>query len=188
MTEKSRRVIVGIDVGSVSVDTFFVDEAGTMLGGEYTRHHGQPDGVLADRLSLVEGLYKIVGVAATGAGAKRLERSIGALAVNEVVAQVEAAKAFYPHVRSIIDIGGQDSKFIQLERDSHAGTDAIRLKDFSVSSMCASGTGSFLDQQSSRLGLSIEREFGEAALRSLHPGRIAGRCSVFAKSDMIHLQ
>ena len=54
--------------------------------------------------------------------------------------------------------------------------------------MCASGTGSFLDQQATRLGLDIETEFGEAALRSRAPARIAGRCSVFAKSDMIHLQ
>ena len=101
-------------------------------------------------------------------------------------APLTAASSRYPQARSVIDIGGQDSKYIQLEPAGEG--DGLRLKDFSVSSMCASGTGSFLDQQATRLGLDIETEFGEAALRSRAPARIAGRCSVFAKSDMIHLQ
>jgi len=188
MMKISRQVLVGVDIGSVSVDTVILDESGTLLDGEYTRHHGQPDVVLVERLHAIEEQYDVVGVTATGTGAKRLERLTGILAVNEVVAQVEAAKALYPHVRSIIDIGGQDSKYIQLEADPAKGKGHIRLKDFAVSSMCASGTGSFLDQQAARLDFPIEQEFGEAALRSQQPARIAGRCSVFAKSDMIHLQ
>ncbi len=64
----------------------------------------------------------------------------------------------------------------------------IKLSDFVLNSLCAAGTGSFLDQQAKRIGVSIEKEFGELALQSKEPPRIAGRCSVFAKSDMIHLQ
>lgn len=180
------KTIMGIDIGSVSVDIVLLNPRGKIIYGKYTRHHGQPDKILAKQLCEVEQNHVICMAAATGSGAKRLERLTGIHAVNEVVAQMEAAKAFYPHVRSIIDIGGQDSKYIQLEQNENAKN--IRLKDFSISSMCASGTGSFLDQQATRLGLSIEHEFGESALRSLHPARIAGRCSVFAKSDMIHLQ
>jgi len=76
---------------------------------------------------------------------------------------------------------GEDSKLIIL------GDDSYSIKDFYMNSVCAAGTGSFLDQQAERLRLSIE-EFSELSLKSQRPPRIAGRCSVFAKSDMIHLQ
>ena len=78
-------------------------------------------------------------------------------------------------------MGGEDSKLILLRKDNGS------VKDFSMNSVCAAGTGSFLDQQAERLRLTIE-EFSDLALRSKKPPRIAGRCSVFAKSDMIHLQ
>ncbi|MFO7594773.1 MAG: acyl-CoA dehydratase activase [Desulfocurvibacter africanus] len=181
-------LVLGLDVGSTSVDVVLLDHAANRIHGRYIRHHGQPDKALAEELREIERRHPIAMAAVTGSGAKRLHRLLGAWPVNEVVAQLEAAKAFYPHVRSIIDIGGYDSKYIQLEQDDTEEVTTLRIKDFSVSSMCASGTGSFLDQQATRLGLPIEREFGEAALRSRHPARIAGRCSVFAKSDMIHLQ
>ncbi|MEM2922713.1 MAG: acyl-CoA dehydratase activase, partial [Candidatus Bathyarchaeia archaeon] len=99
--------------------------------------------------------------------------------VNEIVAISRAISRHYPEVKSVIDIGGEDSKFILLENG--------RIKDFSMNALCAAGTGSFLDQQASRLRFTIE-EFGEIALRAKHIPRIAGRCTVFAKSDMIHLQ
>ena len=73
-----------------------------------------------------------------------------------------------------------------IERDS--STQQTKVSDFSMNTMCAAGTGSFLDQQATRLGVAIEKEFGELALKSKNPPRIAGRCSVFAKTDMIHLQ
>ncbi|SHJ55796.1 acyl-CoA dehydratase activase [Halodesulfovibrio aestuarii] len=178
-------LILGIDVGSVSIDIVLLSQSHTIQYGSYTRHHGQPDTVLYTKLSELEKDYSFSTVAITGTGAKRLAALLGGHAVNEVVAQVEAANNFYPQARAIIDIGGQDSQYIQLE-ETEKGT--LRLKDFSVSSMCASGTGSFLDQQAARLNLSIDTEFAREALRSSHPARIAGRCSVFAKSDMIHLQ
>jgi len=103
--------------------------------------------------------------------------------VNEIIAQTKAVQHFYPEVKTIIDVGGEDSKLILLEEERGLS----RIKDFSMNTLCAAGTGSFLDQQASRLGLTIE-EFGQLALKSENPPRIAGRCSVFAKSDMIHLQ
>ncbi|MDI6637365.1 MAG: acyl-CoA dehydratase activase, partial [Bacillota bacterium] len=84
-----------------------------------------------------------------------------------------------PDVRTVIEIGGQDSKIIIL-RDG-------AVLDFAMNTVCAAGTGSFLDQQAARLGVPIER-FGELALMSTTPVRIAGRCAVFAESDMIHKQ
>jgi predicted CoA-substrate-specific enzyme activase len=83
-------------------------------------------------------------------------------------------------------MGGEDSKLILLDYDESSKEAA--LKDFSMNTICAAGTGSFLDQQAKRLRIDIEDEFGELALKSENPPRIAGRCSVFAKSDMIHLQ
>lgn len=178
--------ILGLDIGSISVDVVLLDGLGTPLYSRYVRHHGQPDKVLCAELEALERTHAGIAAAVTGTGADRVGRLLGACAVNEVIAQVAAASFRYPQARSVIDIGGQDSKYIQLEPAGEG--DGLRLKDFSVSSMCASGTGSFLDQQATRLGLDIETEFGEAALRSRAPARIAGRCSVFAKSDMIHLQ
>src|SRR5512146_360800 len=78
-----------------------------------------------------------------------------------------------------------EAKIIRLVPDSSLG--GVKIEDFSMNTACAAGTGSFLDQQASRLHLTIE-EFSEIALRSKTPPRVAGRCSVFAKSDMIHLQ
>ena len=82
-------------------------------------------------------------------------------------------------------MGGEDAKLITLARDSASG--GVKIEDFSMNTACAAGTGSFLDQQANRLHLTIE-EFSAIALKSKTPPRVAGRCSVFAKSDMIHLQ
>ncbi len=83
-------------------------------------------------------------------------------------------------------MGGEDSKLILLRWDEASNCPV--LEDFSMNMLCAAGTGSFLDQQANSLKISIEDEFGRLAMKSKNPPRIAGRCSVFAKSDMIHLQ
>jgi predicted CoA-substrate-specific enzyme activase len=98
---------------------------------------------------------------------------------NEITAQAVAALQFVPEVQTVIEIGGQDSKIIMIR-------DGI-VTDFGMNTVCAAGTGSFLDQQAQRLDMRIE-DFGERALESKKPVRIAGRCTVFAESDMIHKQ
>ena len=87
-----------------------------------------------------------------------------------------------PDVRTIIEIGGQDSKFIKIEPSSSFSP---RVSGFRMNEICAAGTGAFLDEQAERLGINVE-SFGSLALRSQNPARIAGRCAVFAKTDMIH--
>ncbi|MDY6954183.1 MAG: acyl-CoA dehydratase activase, partial [Thermodesulfobacteriota bacterium] len=104
--------------------------------------------------------------------------------VNEIVTQATAAFHFYPQVHTIIEIGGQDSKLVFVDRDARTGGPLII--DHVLNEVCAAGTGSFLDLQAHRLGMTIE-DLGALALRSKHPARISGRCSVFAKSDMVHL-
>ena len=132
--------ILGLDIGSISVDVVLLDGLGTPLYSRYVRHHGQPDKVLCAELEALERTHAGIAAAVTGTGADRVGRLLGACAVNEVIAQVAAASFRYPQARSVIDIGGQDSKYIQLEPAGEG--DGLRLKDFSVSSMCASGTGS----------------------------------------------
>jgi activator of 2-hydroxyglutaryl-CoA dehydratase len=84
-----------------------------------------------------------------------------------------------PEVKTIFEIGGQDSKIILIR-------DGV-IVDFAMNTVCAAGTGSFLDRQAARLNIPIE-EFGDRALKSTSAVRIAGRCAVFAESDMIHKQ
>lgn len=182
-------LFVGIDVGSVSVKTALVDSLGALLGDRSLRHRGHPLSVMEAMLRDLlreHPLERIRAFAVTGSGGKLACEIIGADFVNEIIAQARAAARLCPGARTIIEMGGEDSKLIFV-RDDPASNRGI-IEDFSMNTVCAAGTGSFLDQQASRLGLSIEREFGERALKSQHPPRIAGRCSVFAKSDMIHLQ
>ncbi|MFW6158558.1 MAG: BadF/BadG/BcrA/BcrD ATPase family protein, partial [Planctomycetota bacterium] len=182
-------LLVGLDIGSVSAKLVILGEADRVLEDYYVRTRGQP--IVTARRLIADVLarcprHRIAGLALTGNGGKRLANLLGIDAVNEIVAQSAGTAASHPEVRTIIEMGGEDSKLIQVERA--AGSGEPRITDFAMNTVCAAGTGSFLDQQAARLGVSIEDEFGELALKSESPPRIAGRCSVFAKTDMIHLQ
>jgi predicted CoA-substrate-specific enzyme activase len=180
---------LGLDIGSVSLNTVLLDEDHNIVEDYYDYVHGKPFNVLHERLTAIlkdHPADTIKGVALTGTGGKLAAGHIGGIFVNEIIAQATAAGKLFPDARTVIEIGGEDSKLIILERlpsDEYA-----RLVDFEMNSICAAGTGSFLDQQAKRIGVPIEKEFGEMAMRSVNPPRIAGRCSVFAKSDMIHHQ
>jgi len=188
---KDRRrgtLALGLDVGSVSVNTVVMGPDGEVLEEQYSRLHGQP---VETVLRCLEDLLRRhpaerlgwVGVTGTGGGV--IAGLLGGELVNEIVAQNKAVARFHPHIRTLIEMGGEDSKFLTFRP---SGDGQLLLEDFAMNTQCAAGTGSFLDQQASRMGLSIEEEFGRLAMRSETPPRIAGRCSVFAKSDMIHLQ
>ena len=182
-------VHLGLDVGSVSVKLVAVTSSGEVLREWYVRHHARPTETVVGVLREAEeefGRDRLGTIAATGAGVTEIVRLLGAHYVNEVVAQARAVEHLAPEVRTVIEMGGADSKLIFLKPEGTSGR--LVVEDFAMNTLCAAGTGSFLDQQASRLNLDIETEFGELALRSEHPPRMAGRCSVFAKSDMIHLQ
>src|SRR5512147_105265 len=170
--------IAGLDAGSVSVKVVVLDSSGNVLQKHYRKHRGQPVRVALEMLKEA-GADADCSLAVTGSAGKHIAGILGIGSVNEVVAQASAMRRLHPHIRTVIEMGGEDSKLILL--------DGGGVKDFSMNSACAAGTGSFLDQQAERLRLSIE-EFSELSLGSRKPPRIAGRCSVFAKSDMIHLQ
>ena len=178
---------IGVDVGSVSVNLYVTDKDRNLLLNRYHRTNGLP---FQKTLEALKELFKefpdqpVLHLALTGSGGKELTGLIGGEFVNEIVAQSRAVAQEIPEARTVIEMGGEDSKLlIFAEEDGRCV-----LKDFSMNALCAAGTGSFLDQQATRLGVSIEKEFGEMALKCEHAPRIAGRCSVFAKSDMIHLQ
>jgi predicted CoA-substrate-specific enzyme activase len=182
-------LFLGFDIGSVSLNTVIIDENNNLLEEYYDYVHGKPFDILRDRLSSILERYaadRINGIAITGSGGKLATGFIGGVFVNEIIAQATSTGLLYPEARTIIEIGGEDSKLIILEKNPENGQS--RLIDFEMNSICAAGTGSFLDQQARRIGVPIENEFGNMALRSVDPPRIAGRCSVFAKSDMIHHQ
>jgi len=182
-------VYIGLDIGSVSVNAVVLTHDRKIQQEHYRRTFGQPVEttlkVLSDITSKIS-CDNIKAIAVTGSGGMMISRLLGCFLVNEIIAQSKATSVLYPDIRSIIEIGGEDSKLILLHQDK--ASQGVQLRDFSMNTVCAAGTGSFLDQQAARLGINIEDEFGALALKSTHPPRIAGRCSVFAKSDMIHLQ
>jgi predicted CoA-substrate-specific enzyme activase len=185
----NQKFYLGLDIGSVSLNTVLLDENYNVLEDYYDYVHGKPFNVLQERLTSILNNHSsdsISGIALTGTGGKLASELIGGIFVNEIIAQATSSGRIYPDVQTVIEIGGEDSKLIILEKDPANGHS--RLVDFEMNSICAAGTGSFLDQQARRIGVPIEKEFGEMALKSVDPPRIAGRCSVFAKSDMIHHQ
>ncbi|HEX3011297.1 MAG TPA: acyl-CoA dehydratase activase [Syntrophomonadaceae bacterium] len=176
---------LGVDIGSVSSNFVFLDENRRLVKKVYLRTQGNPVQAIKNGYrQLCDGFdhnrLKIRGVGTTGSGRHLAAVLIGADTVkNEITAHAIASSSIYPDVRTILEIGGQDSKIICLRQGI--------VHDFAMNTVCAAGTGSFLDQQASRLNLPIE-QFGTYATASRQPVRIAGRCGVFAESDMIHKQ
>jgi predicted CoA-substrate-specific enzyme activase len=180
-------LFLGIDIGSIAIKTAVLTRDRQILFDNYARIKGDPLSTLLDELTAITSRYSgrtITSAGITGSGGKQVAETIGAVFINEILAQASFAGRFHPEARTLVELGGEDGKLINIVRDETAG---VKIEDFSMNTACAAGTGSFLDQQASRLHLTIE-EFGQIALQSKTPPRVAGRCSVFAKSDMIHLQ
>ena len=177
-------VFLGIDVGSVSTNLALLDPDFRVVYDLYLRTSGRPidavqRAVSAAGKSLPPG-SRVLAAGATGSARRLAGELIGADVVkNEITAHAVSAIHFEPEVRTLIEIGGQDSKIVIIRNQVAV--------DFAMNTICAAGTGSFLDQQANRLSVPIE-EFGGLALRSTAPVRIAGRCTVFAESDMVHKQ
>ncbi len=169
-----------------------------LLLSRYRRTLGNP---LQAANELLEELYlriqreQVRGIRVTGSGARLVAEALRAMPENEFKAIACGVGSCYPEIRTVFEIGGESSKFILLSpRKTNDGLNdpgsfpaAGEILDYSTSGECAAGTGSFLDQQASRLKYRVE-EIGEVVAGAKCAARIAGRCSVFAKSDMIHAQ
>ena len=181
------RTYLGIDVGSISTNLVLIDEKNQILSSLYLQTEGNPIGAvqkglreLKNQISRHNPDIEITGVGTTGSARYLAGVITGAdLIKNEITAHAKGASYFIPDVRTVIEIGGQDSKIIILESGVAV--------DFAMNNLCAAGCGAFLDAQASRLKLPIEK-FGEIALKSNKPTNIAGRCTIFSESDMIHKQ
>ncbi|MCF8011581.1 MAG: acyl-CoA dehydratase activase [Clostridiales bacterium] len=175
---------LGIDLGSVSTNFVLLNGNNSVIASEYLRTQGKPIETLKTGLKKIHESapdnIEICAAGTTGSGRQLAGAIIGAdIIKNEITAHAVASSSIIPDVQTVLEIGGQDSKIIILRQGI--------VVDFAMNTVCAAGTGSFLDQQASRLNIDI-KEFGELALQSKHQVRIAGRCTVFAESDMIHKQ
>lgn len=189
MPHSERGLYIGIDIGSISSDVVVLDGSGEIVFSDYQRTKGRPIHIVRSQLDKAVkqiNSSEAVLAAATGSAGRFLAQLLDIPFVNEVPAQAAAVRHLHPEFRqaTIIEMGGQDSKLIFVTTEQGQG----RVQDFTLNTVCAAGTGSFLDQQAQRLGIDIEGEFGQLAVQSKSVPRMAGRCSVFAKTDMIHLQ
>ena len=149
---------------------------------EYRRLSGSPIQAAYDLLQeFYDGVpeSRVEGLRVTGSGSRMIAKLLGIYFENEFKAIARMIAAFHPDVRTVFEIGGESSKYLRLASGG--------ILDYDRSGECAAGTGSFLDQQALRMGYAVE-EVGEVVLEASRSARIAGRCSVFAKSDMIHAQ
>lgn len=173
---------LGIDIGSISTKGVIIDENNKIITSRYIWTEGNPIGAVKKLIAnLKKELPKdvvIKGIGTTGSARKLIGLMVNANVVkNEITAHAIGTLNTYPDARTILEIGGQDSKIILLK-------DGI-ITDYAMNTLCAAGTGSFLSSQAKRLGVEIEK-FGELALKSNSPVKIAARCTVFAESDLIH--
>jgi predicted CoA-substrate-specific enzyme activase len=161
---------------------------GPVVLSDYRRIHGSPMQAVFD---LLKEFYETVpesrveGIRVTGGASRLIAKVLGIYFENEFKAIARSVATFYPQVRTVFEIGGENSKYLLL--DPAAGVERFGIVDYGSSGECAAGTGSFLDQQARRLQYQVE-EIGEVASCASCAAPIAGRCSVFARSDMIHAQ
>jgi len=163
-------------------------DAPPVLATSYRRIKGSPAEATRDLLEQVLATLPqdfIAAAGLTGTGGRLVGELLGLPYQNEFKAIARAMGALHPDVTAVFEMGGETSKFIRLERDELSGR--VGIADYGTNGDCAAGTGSFMDQQASRLLYDIE-EVGDIVLGAGKAATIAGRCSVFAKSDMIHAQ
>ena len=180
---------LGIDIGSVSTNLVVIDAEGNLLKEIYLRTQGRPIEVVDRGLKEIEAelgaSLDIRGVGTTGSGRELIGELVGADTVND---EITAHKTGSMHVcnqmgmepvDTIFEIGGQDSKFIRINKGV--------VVDFTMNEACAAGTGSFLEEQAEKLGISIKEEFARLALASTNPARLGERCTVFMERDVTGL-
>lgn len=177
------KAYLGIDIGSISTKGVIIDKDDNILAKTYIWTKGNPIEAVKNVLTNLKQQtknqkIKIVSVGTTGSARKLIGKILNASIIkNEITAHAIGTLSKYPEVKTIIEIGGQDSKIILIK-------DGI-VTDYAMNTLCAAGTGSFLSSQAKRLDVNIE-DFGKIALTSKNPALIAARCTVFAESDLVH--
>jgi len=177
------KAYLGFDIGSISTKGVVIDGSNNIHAKTYLWTEGDPIGAskrVLDELKSQIGdkNISISGVGTTGSARELIGAVLDAdIVKNEITAHAIGTLEFHKDVRTIFEIGGQDSKIIVIDQGI--------VIDYAMNTLCAAGTGSFLSSQARRLNIPVE-EFGDYALRSKNPSKIAGRCTVFAESDLVH--
>ena len=177
-----KKAYLGVDIGSISTKAVIIDSDNNILLSEYIWTEGNPINaekkIINSFKDKLDKDIKIVGVGTTGSARKLIGSILGANIIkNEITAHAIGTLDKYSDTRTILEIGGQDSKIILIENGI--------VTDYAMNTLCAAGTGSFLSSQAKRLGIEVE-DFGNLALTSKNPTPIAARCTVFAESDLVH--
>lgn len=173
---------LGVDIGSISTKGVIIDDDNKIITSAYIWTEGNPVEAVKKLLSILKNNlpkdYKVKGIGTTGSARKLIGLMLKANIVkNEITAHAIGTLTFYPNIKTILEIGGQDSKIILIKNGI--------ITNYAMNTLCAAGTGSFLSSQAKRLGINVE-EFGDYALKSKNPVKIAARCTVFAESDLVH--
>ncbi|MGD9158404.1 MAG: acyl-CoA dehydratase activase [Desulfobacteraceae bacterium] len=201
--QSMNKYYIGIDTGSVSINSVVINSDWQIVyESPYHRHFGKIEDAVHDLLISQYKMFgedNIIAVAFTGNHGEQISARLGGFYEYETICQVKGALHIAPDTKSIISMGGQDTALFQIGRNN--GT--WDLEYFNTNGPCASGTGSFIDQQAQRLATSIYDkkmdasghdidkillDFIDLGLKSDSPSHVACRCTVFTKSDMIHLQ
>lgn len=176
---------IGIDIGSISTKAVIMDERKNIVVSEYLWTEGSPIDATKKIISSLRKKLddkninpKIYGIGTTGSARNLVGSVVGANIIkNEITAHAIGTLSRYNDVKTILEIGGQDSKIIIISNGI--------VVDYAMNTLCAAGTGAFLSSQAKRLGVNIE-DMGDIALSSKKPSKIAARCTVFAESDLVH--
>ena len=170
--------ILGVDVGSVSIGAALLSPAGSVVALDYRFHRGKVRESLAELIRSL-GPVELQGIGCTNSALPLLPK---AQPFDAQVSLITACRRFFPRARSIISIGGERFSLIRFD-------EAGDYRGARTNTYCAAGTGSFLDQQARRLGLSDITELVDRAMASTgSPARISTRCAVFARTDLVHAQ
>lgn len=173
---------LGIDIGSISTKGVIIDTNNNIISSSYLYTNGDPinatRNVLEELKNKLDKNINIVGVGTTGSARRLIGTMLNATVIkNEITAHATGTLSILPNVKTILEIGGQDSKIILINNGI--------ITDYAMNTLCAAGTGAFLSSQANRLGVDV-KDFGSIANSSNNPTNIAARCTVFAESDLVH--
>jgi predicted CoA-substrate-specific enzyme activase len=187
--DHSTRFLVGLDVGSTTVKAVVVDAAtDQILWQDYQRHETkQPEKTLEflRRMEADTGMNRHnTRMFVTGSGGTAIAEQVGAKFVQEVTAVSLAVEKLHPEVYSVIELGGQDAKIIVFKDDDETGR---KKKIPSMNDKCAGGTGAVIDKINAKLKIPIE-ELAEQGYHNIKLHKVAGKCGVFAETDINGLQ
>ena len=177
---KKRILKLGIDVGSTTMKMLVLESDGAIVYRSYIRHKGDVSGIFAAELDKIRQQFphSDFALAITGSAGMGIAERTGIPFIQEVVAAAEVVKQRYPQARTLIDLGGEDSKMVFFEDN--------KQPDIRMNGSCAGGTGAFIDQMADLMNITVDK-LGDLALQGQKIYPVASRCGVFAKTDIQNL-